>query len=109
VTPYAISEYLPLDAREAAAAAKYVAHRTLDGWCPMGIALCAMGFDAPQAPDSRVFARLLEASDDWTSLRRAASQFMVDWDGDRILPSDLPAALGVTPSPAAAQPSPDTG
>jgi hypothetical protein len=101
---YAFADYLPHDARIAAATADYgwihIRRRTKDGCCPLGVALRAAGFDVPAFPDSRCVSLALFLSDEWTPLRRSVAKFIHDWDGDPRNPGylehdDLPRAFGV--------------
>jgi hypothetical protein len=105
---YRIWRHIPEDARRAAATAEYamllpglgpdapVVRRTVEGRCPLGVALAAMGLPpvgctrAWSDPDAPIVAEALGLPND-----RAAAAFINAWDLGRIGPSDLRSLLEV--------------
>jgi hypothetical protein len=104
---YAIADYLPLEAKQAAIKERY---RTVDakklrrtyfgyGTCPLGVALRAMGDRLREPPGpSYVATFLVGRSDEHRRLEvaNAAFEFTNDWDEGVI--TDLAAALFGDPS-----------
>ena len=97
---YAISKYLPLEARQAAIERHYVPNddgcrRDTDGCCPLGVALNRLRgsryYDTPLSDDVADIVCGLNTDDDWIYAEEAADTFIEDWDGGGI--DDLAAAL----------------
>lgn len=102
---YDIADYIPEEARKAAAAVVYASRTCLGGpadtkgRCPLGVALQAMGLRSHARPIPAEVAALLTAAGlpagKRVQLAHAANQFTGDFDMWRI--TDLAEALGVQP------------
>lgn len=108
---YEISRYLTDEQKQAILAHRYKAtlsdgkgRRSADGWCPLGIAVQDEGKTPPggyvasaltgqRVPDDPACS----PDDNWLKAAQAAWEFIDAWDGGKIPPSQLPAALGVMP------------
>lgn len=100
---YRVWESFTDEARRAAATARYPNGistgfaRTVEGCCPLGVALRTDGTGHPKggawhSPGSLLVALALGDA----SLNDSAAAFITDWDGGKIRQRDLAALLEVT-------------
>jgi hypothetical protein len=108
---YAIWDHIPEKGKRAAAEALYVevptrfvggtARQSLDGRCPLGVAMRACGLTRFFAPSPRdVVVGLLGMEHPYRGYRALTSEaraFISDWDNGRIPLGGVAAAIGWTP------------
>lgn len=103
---YLFADYIPLEARQAAVARVYRGKaayrwkpRDVDGFCPIGICLVALGLETEKTPPASWATNSLAdyiPPGERVRVRRSIERFISSWDHGVFASADLPLALGLT-------------